>query len=380
MKKIITGMVYNLFRSFEIWALLILVVLTSALYDFSNLRNLDCINACVFGETIMYNEDDPEFATVIINPENVSQYTFKDSGISAFDLYRMTVEPVSKDVYKKVSEDMYNEPREEMWTVFKSMLSLDILPAVLMAIFIPVFFGRLFSDGTIKNYLSCGFSKAKIYLSALVLTFVIDIAVFIIRFLMFLLMCCILRWQPPVYLPVLIPAAILSLLVLFTVTSVCLASLFVSTKKTIAFIVGFLMAFSFYISVSKVAMALFWNYQYLATNSVQDDEYKDVLKEHGRSLMTEKFNYGTFSSDFYYNGEVVLSFGLAEDVPEAFRYAMLAAIYADPVMVQGTEFSFEPYLLARDGVIYLSMGVNVFWMILVTGIGVTVFRKREINC
>ena len=187
MKKIVTGMIYNLFRSFEIWALLILLVLISALYDFSNMRSLDCINAGVFGETVMYNEDDPEFDTVIITPENVSQYTFKDSGISASDLYRMSVEPVSKDIYIKVSEDMFNEPREEMWTVFKSMLSLDILPAVLMAIFIPVFFGRLFTDGTIKNYLSCGFSKAKIYLSAFVLTLLIDVAVFIIRLLMFFL-------------------------------------------------------------------------------------------------------------------------------------------------------------------------------------------------
>ena len=59
---------------------------------------------------------------------------------------------------------------------------------------------------------------------------------------------------------------------------------------------------------------------------------------------------------------------------------MLAAIYADPVMVKSMSFSFVPYLLARDGVLYLSMGVNVFWTILATGIGVSVFRKREIHC
>ena len=380
MKKIVTGMIYNLFRSFEIWALLILVLLTSALYDFSSLRDLDCVNASVFGETITYNEDDPEIDTVIITPENISQYTFKDSGISASDVYRMGVEPISKDAYSKISDDMFNEPRSEMWTVFESIRNLDILPAVLMAIFIPVFFGRLFSDGTIKNHLSCGFSKAKIYLSSLVLTFVIDIAVFIIRFLMFLLMCCILHWQPPVYLPVLIPAAILSLLILFTLTSVCLASLFISSKKTIAFIVGFVMAFSFYISVSEVAMMFLWNYEELAINEVQTDEYKEILKEHGRSLTYEKFNYATVSADYYYDGKVILAFGFDENFPEAFRYVMLAAIYADPVMVKSMSFSFVPYLLARDGVLYLSMGVNVFWTILATGIGVSVFRKREIHC
>ena len=49
-------------------------------------------------------------------------------------------------------------------------------------------------------------------------------------------------------------------------------------------------------------------------------------------------------------------------------------------MVKSMSFSFVPYLLARDGVLYLSMGVNVFWTILATGIGVSVFRKREIHC
>ena len=85
MKKIISGMIYNLFKSFEIWALLILVLLTSALYDFRCLRELDCVNANVFGETITYNEDDIEYDTVIITPDNVSQYTFQGSGISECD-------------------------------------------------------------------------------------------------------------------------------------------------------------------------------------------------------------------------------------------------------------------------------------------------------
>ena len=380
MKKIVTGMIYNLFRSFEIWALLILLVLISALYDFSCLRELDCVSANVFGETITYNEDDIESDTVIITPDNVSQYTFQGSGISALDVYRIRVEPVPDDTYKKISDDMYNLPHDEMWTVYKTMLQLEILPAILIAIFIPVFFGRLFSDGTIKNYLACGLSKPKIYMSSFVLTLLIDIAVILIRFLMFVLMCCILRWQPPIYLPVLIPAAVLSLLTLFTVTSICLASLFISTRKTVAFIVGFLMAFSFYISVSKVAMALFWNYEYIDNESAEFEEYKDIIKEQGRNALSEKFNYEVFSSDYYYDGKVVISYGIEDNVPAAVKVTMLTIIYADPVMIQSLQYSFTPYLLARDGVMYLSMGVNVFWTILATGIGACVYRKREIHC
>ena len=238
----------------------------------------------------------------------------------------------------------------------------------------------MFSDGTIKNYLACGFSKAKIYLSSFMLTIVIDVAVFLIRLLMFLLMCCILRWQPPIYLPVLIPSAVLSLLTLFTVTSICLASLFISTKKTVAFIVGFLMAFSFYISVSKVAMALFWNYEYIDNESAEFEEYRDIIKEKGINALSEKFNYEVFASDYYYDGKVIISYGIGDNVPAVAKGTMLTIIYADPVMIQSLEYSFTPYLLARDGVMYLSMGVNVFWTILATGIGACVFRKREIHC
>ena len=380
MKKIVTGMIYNLFRSFEIWALLILVVLTAALCDLSYLRDLDCINVGVFGETIKYNEDAPEFDTVIITPDNVSQYTFKGSGIGAQDVYRLNVEPIRKDIFEKITDDMFNLPHDEMWTIYKTIINLNIVPGILMAIFIPVFFGRIFSDGTIKNYLSCGLSRAMIYLSSFMLTIVIDVAVFLIRFLMFVLMSCILRWQPPIYIPVLIPAAVLSLLTLFTVTSICLAALFVSTKKTIAFIVGFLMAFSFYISVSKVAMALFWNYEYMDNESAEFEEYKEIIQEQGRNALSEKFNYEVFSSDYYYDGKVVISYGITDDVPAAVKGSLLTMIYADPVMIQSLEYSFTPYLLARDGVMYLSMGVNVFWTIFATGIGVFIFRKREIHC
>ena len=380
MKKIITGMIYNLCRSFEIWALLILVVLAAVIYDFSNFRNLDCVNAKVFGETITYNEDDPEIETIIITPENVSQYTFKDSGVSAYDLYRMNSEPVSKEAYQKVTFDMFNLPQDEMWNIYETIIDMNILPAILMAIFIPLFFGRMFSDGTIKNFLTCGFGKAKIYLSSLILTFVIDLAVFLIRLLIFFLMCCIMRWQPPVYMPVLLPAAILSLLVLFTLTAVCLASLFISTKKTIAFIVGFLMAFSFYISFSKVAMALFWSFEQFDSESEEYIEFVNVSKEQGRNVIYEKFNYETLSCDFCYDNKVILSYGISENMPDSVKYSILAVIYADPVMVQSFEYSFTPYVLARDGVLYLSMGVNVFWIILVTGIGACAFRKREIHC
>ena len=376
MKKILSGMFYNLFRGFEIWLLLILVVVCGAFDDINNLRDLDVIAVGVFGETRDYSDED---RTLIISPDNIDQYRYKGSGVSAFDVYRYHIEPLQKDVYDKIGKDMYYVPRDEANGVFDRLKNMYIFPAILMAIFIPVFFGRLFSQGTIKNLMTCGYSRVRIYLASLIMSVVIDLALFLLRFLSFILVCVCLQWQPPVYLPVLIPAVAVSLLLLITITSFSLAALFISSKRTIAFIVGFVMAFSVNISVSALASSVLWNYETAKLNAWDNEEYMSMINEQKQYLLEERLNYDKFSSDFYYGDKLIIS--LYDDgVPASLRYALLALIYSDPALIQGADFLFEPYLMARDGLLYVSMGVNAVWIILSSGLGILVFRKREIHC
>ena len=377
MKKILSGMFYNLFRGFEIWLLLILVVICGVFDDINNLRDCDFIAVGVFGETRDYSDED---RTLIISPDNIDQFRYKGSGISAFDVYRYHIEPLPKDVYDKLGYDMYYIPHDEANTVFDRIKNLYIFPAILMAIFIPVFFGRLFSQGTIKNLLTCGYSKVMIYLASLIMSVVLDLALFLIRLLGFVLVCACLQWQPPVYLPVLIPSAVVSLLLLITISSFSLAALFISSKRTAAFVVGFIMAFSATISVSELASTFLWNYEVVRTSAAENEDYMDFVKEQKQYLLEERFNFGNFSSDFYYGDKLIISLYAESSLPAPLRYVILALIYSDPALIQGADFMFEPYLMARDGLLYVSMGVNTIWIILSSGLGIAIFRKREIHC
>ena len=377
MKKILSGMFYNLFRGFEIWLLLILVVICGVFDDINNLRDCDVIAAGVFGETRDYSDED---RTLIISPDNIDQFRYKGSGISAFDVYRYHIEPLPKDVYDKLGYDMYYVPHDEANTVFDRIKNLYIFPSILMAIFIPVFFGRLFRQGTIKNLLTCGYSKVMIYLASLIMSVVLDLALFLIRLLGFVLVCACLQWQPPVYLPVLIPSAVVSLLLLITISSFSLAALFISSKRTAAFVVGFIMAFSATISVSELASTFLWNYEVVRTSAAENEDYMDFVKEQKQYLLEERFNFGNFSSDFYYGDKLIISLYAESSLPAPLRYVILALIYSDPALIQGADFMFEPYLMARDGLLYVSMGVNTIWIILSSGLGIAIFRKREIHC
>lgn len=377
MKKILSGMFYNLFRGFEIWLLLILVVICGVFDDINNLRDCDVIAVGVFGETRDYSDED---RTLIISPDNIDQFRYKGSGVSAFDVYRYHIEPLPKDVYDKLGYDMYYVPHDEANAVFDRIKNLYIFPAILMAIFIPVFFGRLFSQGTIKNLLTCGYSKVMIYLASLIMSVVLDLALFLIRLLGFVLVCACLQWQPPVYLPVLIPSAVVSLLLLITISSFSLAALFISSKRTAAFVVGFIMAFSATISVSELASTFLWNYEVVRTSAAENEDYMDFVKEQKQYLLEERFNFGNFSSDFYYGDKLIISLYAESSLPAPLRYVILALIYSDPALIQGADFMFEPYLMARDGLLYVSMGVNTIWIILSSGLGIAIFRKREIHC
>ena len=106
----------------------------------------------------------------------------------------------------------------------------------------------------------------------------------------------------------------------------------------------------------------------------------DFVKEQKQYLLEERFNFDNFSSDFYYGDKLIISLYAESSMPAPLRYVILALIYSDPALIQGADFMFEPYLMARDGLLYVSMGVNTIWIILSSGLGIAIFRKREIHC
>ncbi|MEE3472259.1 MAG: hypothetical protein VZR24_16525 [Butyrivibrio hungatei] len=59
------------------------------------------------------------------------------------------------------------------------------------------------------------------------------------------------------------------------------------------------------------------------------------------------------------------------------------AIFMNPASVYQLTFSYEgselpPYMICRDGLAAVNIACNIFWITLSSGIGVSVFRKREV--
>ena len=377
MKKILAGMLYRLFKGFEIWALLALFILISGYFTFVEISTIryvavkhDLTNTIYF-----------ELEDTVITKDNADHFCYKGSGIKAYDLYRYGIEKIPQDEFDKIHEDMDGEPAEEVDTIFSLVLRAYLVPSVLMVIFIPVFFGRLFSDGTIKNLVSSGFSKSRIYLASLLLTFAIDIILILFSLLIIAAQCLILQW-PPVYLPVLLLALVVSVLLSFTVTSVSVGALFAGGKKTVAFILGFVMIAARFFSVSCLAAGLIWSAQ---AQSIYDmsPETKELLKESGPNSLERKIDLSQFIENYYVNGkQITYLFAEKNGYPPAVVKTLLVFIYSDPYLIDSSDtyMGFEPYQMARDGLMTINIAANVFWIVIFNGAAVFILNKRELHC
>ena len=378
MKKILSGMLYRLFRGFEIWALLALFICIAGYFTFVEISTVHYVAVKHdFTNTFYFELED-----TVMTKENADQYSYKNSGIKVSDLYRYRIEKIPQDEFDKIHEDMNAEPVSEVDTIFGLILRCYLVSSVLMVIFIPVFFGRMFSDGTIKNLVSSGFSKSLIYSASLLLTFAIDIILDVCSLLLIAVICLILQWQPPIYLPVLIPAFVVSILLSFTVTSVSVGALFAGGKKTIAFILGFVMIASRFFSVSLMAAGLLWSAQAMSFSEMSP-ETKEFLKESGPNSLERKIDLSEFVEKYYVNGkQITYLFADKNSYPPAVVKTLLVFIYIDPYLIDSADeyMGFYPYLMARDGLMTVNIATNVFWTVLFNGAAIFILNKRELHC
>ena len=146
MRKILAGFWFRLIKGYEIWALIALMLIASVYIDSQHIE----YELGVFHEMFYEKHSD--------NSEESDYYRFSDLGVSAHDTYWYCYEPIVDESYDRLSIINTIAPGEP--DIFVMALSLNlIVPSVLMIVFIPVFFGRMFSNKTIKNYIACGLAK-----------------------------------------------------------------------------------------------------------------------------------------------------------------------------------------------------------------------------
>lgn len=378
MKKILSGMLFRLVRGYEIWALLALFILISGYFTFVEIATLDYVAVKTgYTNTFYLDLDDS-----VITKDNAEQFCYKNSGVSAYNLYRYRIEKIPQDDFDKIYTDMKSEPVYEVRTIFRLVFRSYLVASVLMVIFIPIFFGRLFSDGTIKNLVSGGYSKRLIYLSSLLLAFAIDLVLNVASLVIIAVLCLILQWLPPIYLPVLLPAFLLSVLLSFTITSVSIGSLFAGGKKTLTFILGFIMIATRFFSGSFLATGLLWSGQALNYSEVNEETFEKI-KANGPNSFEMKLDLSQFIEKYYVNGErVIYLFADESSYPKSVVNLLLAVIYTDPYLIDSTieYIGYDPYLMARDGIMAINFAANAFWTVLFNGAAIFILNKRELHC
>ena len=382
MKKILAGMFFRLFKGFEVWVLLALMIICSLYFNYISMNSEQFL--------YMYHSEYTEEVsshhgenTTDVNKDNVEQLRFENYNVTTEEAYKYLVEPIDQADFDRLDKTP-NYVYDEVRFIFTSLGSIHLLSTVLMVLFIPLFFGRMFSDGTVKNLISSGHTKAQIILSSLVLTFVLDVLTLLINIASYAVLCVYFSWQPPLYMPVIVQMLILALLMSFTATSLCISALYISGKKTATFILGFLIAIYFATPSSSIVVSLVLNSAYSDYHISQEqiDEAKAIIENDGWNYIEKRYDYLIVSYRYFYKGKEVLGF-YPEGMPTVYK-VLAFSVYLDPSLVSHTVATdlwyADPYMVARDGLIAVNIGCTCLWLAASTALGIIVFKKKEIHC
>ena len=380
MKKIIAGMIYRLIRGYELWALIALLITASIFFYHNMLSSAEFISIDRTGIVIHEEFYDQE---IEISGANIRQYRFEGLGISAADAYKGLCGHVSDEV-DEILTGSFNYADDEIDILCKALANITLMPVLLIVIFIPVFYGRMFSDGTVKNYISSGHKKTSVYVSALLLTFLLETALTALNFLILTVLLFCFGWKPPIYLPVVFTIVMLSILLMFVITSVCLMVLFVSLKKTASFVVGFILAvnliFPFvYIPISVLEVSK----GPVNVDSEYIESLNEIKEENSPVTLDRSFDLAEFNVRSFYKGKEICVVGESTLKP-FLKNTLLTIIYFDPglskqLLTQENIYG-QPYLIYRDGIAAVNCVSSLIWLFISNGIGILVFRKREIQC
>lgn len=373
MKKIIEGFFYRMIKSYEFWGLIVLLVCSCIYINADMFANETSLHGPFYVEENEVGRD--------VSGDEVKAYQFAATGVSAADAYKYGCEPIAQESFDKLLRPGA-QTSDEVFFLLKGISSLNLIPTILIVLFIPIFFGRMFSDGTLKNLISCGHGKGKIYLASLIFSFALDLFMFLFNMIVYLIMIPINGWKPPVYLPVVLMMFAISVAMMFTITSVVLAVLYASSKKTASFVAGFILAMLLFFPVTLLTFETI-DISYVPEENSQEhlDEYREIFMEEGGNAFTYKYDLSSGMMCIYYGDRLIVPTGGSALSP-AVKNTMLAVFYLDPTsctqLLKHAEFS--PYMAYRDGLMAISVASNIFWLLLSTAVGIIVFKKREIHC
>lgn len=84
-------MFFRLIKGFEIWALIALLITAAFAINLQQAYDQDFLYLYRSEDKMTISSSDGDF---VVDADNVRQYCFENSGMSAYDYYRKSIEPV----------------------------------------------------------------------------------------------------------------------------------------------------------------------------------------------------------------------------------------------------------------------------------------------
>ena len=375
MRKLLSGYLFRMIKSPLMWALMVCGLIASVYF----------ISICFEGintVTVLHTKEHfylGDYNQIYVDAGNAKEYRFESLGISALDVEQHNLVPIDQDTYNLLSNGVHTA-FIELRMFNGTIIALHYAPVITIALIIPVFFGILFSDGTIKNLVACGYSRRKIYLSALIYSFIVDSLMILFNVLVFICFCIYYEWKPPVYIPSVLSALIIEVLLVFNISAVVISALFASGKRTATFVVGFLMMAVLFFEYNPLDEVYSEHMIDSPSLMAEYTEYEGLIQKYGFNAFENRFVLSKLAFEVYLGDRKVLS-APESDLPKPVHYALVTLIYLDPALtVRGNlGYGGNNYFYYSGGVIFIEMAANMLWIAASTMIGMACFKKRELH-
>ena len=384
MRKLLSGYLFRLIKSIDKWVLIFLYVLSMSYLIYTFVSSKSFVTMTRGNYTLPWGDH----GEITISKDNVKDYKFESLGVSDFNLYRVYCEPIPKEDYDAIFANCGSIAYSERELFVGLIEFLHFVPAIIVLILIPDFFGTMFKDRTIKNQISCGYTKGQIYLSSLLFSFLLNLAMMLATLIIYVLLCLFYMWKPPVYLPQVLVMLLVQIMITFTLSSISLAVVFISEKRTAGFIVSFLLitaVVSVYVGKyngggsDAINRLDYETHDYYSIDNENWVEYKRVMQNEGPNAFVQRFDVSDFTYKTYYNGKELKLYEETYMNPVE-KYARMAIIYMDPFVVTNFEsFGLTTYMLYHDGIMAIELVNNLFWILVSTAAGMVVFKKKEVK-
>ncbi len=288
---------------------------------------------------------------------------------------------LDNNVYKNVPghDILYRDSLDNLKATTNSTISVSVVVLFVDILYLVLFFGEMFTKGAIRNMITAGSSKTKIYISSILMNVFFLIIFSAIAFISCGFFSLIRDRHPIIYIPAFATLLLAELLVGTVLSSLAILIIFITQRplKAVLIMIGCVIALSVLSSFIDVNEAFDTKYEHdnlaFSREIAKLDDFEWYIQVSDFQLFTIRKADGTIYKDYrtenlneYYIGDT--------------KATILRTIWRLSITNLPLETSvFYIYPMYRDGVFTRYIVVSSVYLAVIAAAGCAVVKKRNIN-